>query len=132
MKLQNINLRLRTKLKELNQQADKALNLQSVNKHGPPVVSNDRPRFRSPRDFSNGDSPTRVRPAAKSMTRDPAYMLEVRQKEIVNAKKQVEINSIQINKLKKILERLGINPMASPGTTETVPTEWEEKYKLEL
>ena len=33
MKLQNINIRLRTKLKELNQQADKALNLKSVNQN---------------------------------------------------------------------------------------------------
>lgn len=64
--------------------------------------------------------------------KDPAYMLKIRQKEIANARKQIEYNNVQIDKLRKILEKLGISPNAEPGTTETVPTAWEERYKNEL
>ena len=59
-------------------------------------------------------------------------MLNIRQKEIANAKKQIDYNKVQISKLSTILEKLGINPTASPGTTETVPSQWEQKYKEEL
>ena len=33
--------------------------------------------------------------------------------------------------MKKILEKLGINPLATPGTVETVPSDWAEKFKME-
>ena len=121
--LQNINLKLRTKIKDLNIQVEKALEKQQKRVENQSERPYDLPKI------NKGDmSPT----AGALKAKDPAYMLKIRQKEIANARKQIEYNNIQIQKLRAILEKLGISPNAEAGSTETVPTAWEERYKQEL
>ena len=56
---------------------------------------------------------------------DPDHMLRVRQKEIENSKKAVEVNNNLINKMKSRLNQLG-------GYDENGEPNWEKKYLEQL
>lgn len=53
-------------------------------------------------------------------------MLRVREKEIENSKKQIDLNNIQITKLREKLIKLG--GTGGEGDDKT-PVDWEQKYK---
>jgi hypothetical protein len=81
-KLQSINLKLRSRIKDLNILVEKALEKQT--KAG---------SFKDNNPAGSGSG-------AIAASFDPDHLLAIRQKEIENSKKQIELNTKVISKLK--------------------------------
>ena len=60
---------------------------------------------------------------------DAEHMLRIREKEIQNSKKQIEVNKNTIEKLKAKL--LGMGPMSAVDDDGT-PISWETKYQMQV
>ena len=97
-RLQFINLKLRNKIKELNQVVEKALERQTSKI----VAKQHHQQF------------------------DADHMLRIREKEIINSKKQIETNK---NVLAKLQAKLKV---VQPGDTGDNPVSWDAKYQMQL
>lgn len=105
-RLQVINMKLRNRIKDLNQVVEKALEKQQ-NKIAIGGARGSQDAY------------------------DTDHVLRIREKEIQNSKKQMEHNKVVIDRLKKKLKALGQGE-GGDGDTRGDVVSWEEKYAKEV
>lgn len=64
-----------------------------------------------------------------NVTFDAEHMLRIREKEIQNSKKQIEVNKNVIAKLKEKLKTLG---PTGASDADGKPISWESRYQMQL